>query len=487
MKTTTRYILLIIGLICTLTSLAQYNPDKVCRIENGELIFSLNLKWSEKEKKEISVLFDLDSTLMAKAYTAIPEIVVGNVTWKVKKVKPNLVELSKPIQSKPAQSKDGKILKNDDVYLVIDQWSNFTGKTKESSVVFGVNNFALSYVFTYRSDNAMFYLPAYQSANKVYIAGTFNGWSTTQTPMKAVKDGWMVNLDLKPGKYAYKFIIDGKWTTDPNNKLRERDGDGEYNSIVYCCNHRFELKGHKEAQKVVVTGNFYTWNPRGIAMNKTSDGWSLPIYLRDGTYAYKFLVDNEWMHDPANKNTRKDADGYLNSFIKIGEPYLFKLEGFTAADKVVLTGSFNGWSQVELVMDKTDKGWQLPYVVAPGNYEYRFIVDGKWTNDPSNPFTTGSGDTQNSFIALKANHLFTLDKFSEAKSVIVTGNFNGWSTQGYRMTQHDGKWIFPLYLKPGKYIYKFIVDGTWILDPSNKLYEQNEYRTYNSVLWIDPF
>jgi len=41
------------------------------------------------------------------------------------------------------------------------------------------------------------------------------------------------------------------------NKLGERDGIGGYNSIVYCCNHRFELKGYKDVHNVVVTGNFY--------------------------------------------------------------------------------------------------------------------------------------------------------------------------------------------------------------------------------------
>jgi len=125
-------------------------------------------------------------------------------------------------------------------------------------------------------------------------------------------------------------------------------------------------------------------------------------------------------------------------------------------------------------------------VIAPGNYEYKFIVDGDWITDPANPITTQSGDQINSFIALKANHLFELNKFQKAKSVIVSGSFNGWNTQGYKMTRQGEKWILPLFLAPGKYTYKFIVDGTWILDPDNSLYEQNEYNTNNSVLWIEP-
>ena len=482
MKIFTRYTLLLIALFDSLTSLAQYDPDKICHIDNGEIIFSINLKWTEKEKKEVFALFDLDSTLMAQVYQGKLVIKVGGETWNVKKIKPNIAELSKPVQSKNEKS-----LKYDDLSLEIDKWTKFSGNAAETSVIYGINNFEIANTFVFRNNNAWLYLPDFKTAHKVNIAGTFNGWSTTQTPMKAVNSGWTVELKLKPGKYAYKFIVDGQWTKDPRNKLRESDGAGGNNSVIYCPNHVFELKGFRDARKVVVTGNFYGWNPDGLPMKRTADGWSLPIYLRDGTYAYKFLVDKEWMTDPANKEVREDADGNQNSFIGIGESYLFKLDGFTNANKVILTGSFNGWSENELVMNKTQKGWQLPYVVSAGNYEYRFIVDGQWMNDPANPFSTVTGNQVNSFIALKANYLFKLDQFPDAKMVIVTGSFNGWSEEGYRMTRRGGKWILPIFLPPGKYTYKFIVDGKWIVDPFNKLYEQNEFNTNNSVLWIEPF
>jgi len=482
MKTLAYLTLWVVALMfSSLTTQAQLDPEKVCRIDNGQLIFTLNLKWTEKEKKEISMLFDLDSALMAQVYSGKTAITIGNEIWKAKKLQANLVELSKAVQTKA-----DKNIKANDLFLVIDSWTNFPGNTTESTAIYGVNNFEVSNAFVYSSNTAKFYLPGYKSAQKVYISGTFNNWSTTQTPMKPTGNGWMIDLKLKPGKYAYKFIADGRWMTDPSNKLRERGDAGAYNSVVYCYNHLFELKGYKNAHKVVVTGNFYNWNPRGLAMNPTSNGWSLPIYLRDGTYSYKFLVDGDWMTDPANKELRADASGNMNSFIGIGEPYLFKLDGFTTSKKVVLTGSFNGWDENELVMNKTAKGWQLPYVVSAGNYEYKFIADGKWMIDPANPFTSGSGDTQNSFIALKANHIFELSQSLNAKSVIVTGSFNGWNTQGYRMIKQGGKWILPIYLQPGKYTYKFIVDDNWILDPTNKLYEQNEYNTNNSVLWVEP-
>lgn len=477
------YLILLLSalLLGSATARAQFDPDKVCRIDNGELVFRLNLKWTDKEKKELTQLFDLDSTLIVQVYSGKTSVEAHGESWKVKPLPNNWIELTKSLTPKKSSPVDKLI----DLFPIVDNWINFGGNATESPVTFGANNFDPATAFVYRGSTAHFYFSDARNAQNVYISGTFNNWSTSRTPMKFTGNGWMIDLKLKPGKYDYKYIIDGRWTTDPANKQRERGEAGAYNSIVYCTNHLFKLNGYPNARKVVVTGNFYGWNPRGVALNHSSTGWELPVYLHDGTYAYKFVIDGQWMTDPANKSARPDADGNMNSFLEIGEPYLFKLDGFTSAKKVILTGSFNGWNETELLMQKTAKGWQLPYVVAPGSYEYKFIVDGKWTTDPGNPFTTGSGDTTNSFMALKANHVFELDAYPDARSVLLSGSFDNWNPEGYRMIREAGKWIFPIYLAPGKYTYKFIVDGNWILDPANKLYEGNEYGTNNSVLWVE--
>jgi len=462
-------------------TLAQLNPDNVCRIDKGQLIFTLNLKWTEKEKKEVSELFDLDSVLLTHVYNGESNIDYNDEHWKVKKLSANLVELSKSVQHDEPENRFGL----DVLFQVIDSWFNFTGNEVETSTGFGSNDFDNSKVFIYENGVARFYLQGFKEAGNVFISGTFNNWSTSQTPMKFTGNGWAIELKLDPGKYEYKFIVDGSWMTDPENNLRQRGDAGSDNSVVYCYNYVFKLNGFPNADKVVVTGNFSGWKPQGIAMKRTSDGWSLPVYFSDGTYAYKFLVDGRWMTDPDNPVQRSDANGNINSFISIGTPFTFKLNDHIDANKVVLTGSFNNWNENELVMDKTSTGWQLPYVIGPGNYEYKFIVDGNWMTDPDNPFTTGSDNYTNSFIALKANHVFELDQYLDASQVIVTGNFNNWSTKDYRMIKDKGKWIFPMYLKPGKYVYKFIVDGNWIIDPKNKLFEENGQGTNNSVLWMN--
>ena len=481
MKKTIVYLMLFIALVFTSTgAYAQIDVDKVCRIENGQLIFTLNLQWKENEKKEVAETFDLDSALIARVYKGETNISINNEQWKVRKLSGNRVELSKPVEDK-TETKLGI----SDLFQVIDNWINAGWNENKTTSGFGANDFTSSKAFIYQNGVARFFLPGFNTAGKVYISGTFNNWSPSQTLMKFTGSGWSADLKLSPGRYEYKYIVDGRWMTDPENNLKERNDAGSNNSVVYCYNHVFRLKGYPNAGKVVVTGNFYEWNPRGWPMKQTSGEWSLPVYLSDGTYAYKFIVDGKWMTDPANPVVRTDADGNENSFLSIGKPYMFTLKGYVSAKKVILTGSFNNWNENELVMDKTPTGWQLPYVIGPGIYEYKFITDGKWMIDPENPFTTGKGNYTNSVMVLNPNHIFELQNHQNAVNVVVTGSFNNWNPEGYRMIKENGKWIFPMVLKPGKYLYKFIVDGEWIVDPANTLFEQNRQGTYNSILWIN--
>ena len=53
-------------------------------------------------------------------------------------------------------------------------------------------------------------------AGIVYLAGTFNGWDTAATALTRRADGtWATTLDLPPGRYEYKFVVDGRWCCDP--------------------------------------------------------------------------------------------------------------------------------------------------------------------------------------------------------------------------------------------------------------------------------
>ncbi len=75
------------------------------------------------------------------------------------------------------------------------------------------------------------------NAKSVYLVGDFNEWNTSATPMKRDAEGlWSVIIPLAPGKYQYKFFVDGKYEQDPTNPVTE----GPYgNSVIkVAANYR---------------------------------------------------------------------------------------------------------------------------------------------------------------------------------------------------------------------------------------------------------
>ena len=49
-------------------------------------------------------------------------------------------------------------------------------------------------------------------ARAVFLVGSFNNWDAKANPMSQTADGqWLTVLDLPPGFYHYKFLVDGRW------------------------------------------------------------------------------------------------------------------------------------------------------------------------------------------------------------------------------------------------------------------------------------
>jgi 1,4-alpha-glucan branching enzyme len=66
------------------------------------------------------------------------------------------------------------------------------------------------------TEKIKFVFPA-PEAGKVSLAGDFNNWDTLASSMKKDKKGiWQVIVNLKPGRYEYRFFVDEKWEKDPS-------------------------------------------------------------------------------------------------------------------------------------------------------------------------------------------------------------------------------------------------------------------------------
>ena len=80
---------------------------------------------------------------------------------------------------------------------------------------------------------------------------------------------------------------------------------------------------------------------------------------------------------------------------------IFSLES-PDAKEVILMGDFNQWNPKKHPMKKDNNGvWNKTTMLFPGTYEYRFMVDGQWINDPKNKQTrVNRFGTNNNFIVV---------------------------------------------------------------------------------------
>ncbi|MDD5772521.1 MAG: glycogen-binding domain-containing protein [bacterium] len=81
----------------------------------------------------------------------------------------------------------------------------------------------------------------------------------------------------------------------------------------------------------------------------------------------------------------------------------------------------------------------------------------------------------------KKKVLFLLNA-PDAKEVLLTGDFNSWKEAGLKMEKgNNGEWSTEVNLEPGRYEYKFIVDGQWWTDPLNTSTVTNSVGSLNSL------
>ena len=91
------------------------------------------------------------------------------------------------------------------------------------------------YTKTKKKCRVTFKYPNHEQAGSAVLAGGFNGWSVTDTPMNRLKDGsFSVTLSLKANcSYTFRYVLDGThWVNDPAADEYAANEYGESNSVV---------------------------------------------------------------------------------------------------------------------------------------------------------------------------------------------------------------------------------------------------------------
>ncbi len=169
------------------------------------------------------------------------------------------------------------------------------------------------------------------------------------------------------------------------------------------------------------------------------------------------------------------------------------------ARMVYLSGNFNNWSLLPMYRNsfgvfyyilpirEVERG--VRFNSSDFTYKYKFRVDGIWVHDPSNKLRVddGLGGYMSEFrprgedinrrisvrvLKEKTRRDERLVEFAvylpNVKNLSLVGNFNNWNPEhDFLVKGKDGIFRLRLRLKPGKYVYKYIADGRWILDRYN--------------------
>ncbi len=465
-----RYYLVVVTMILATCLFAQV-PVKSYTIKNGKMYIALGKNLGKNALDSFVAKYDLyDLDLKNFVRTGNPDS-LNKLGWKIDINNNELFIISKPLMgfdnfTDPADK------------ILMTQKEDFSARFPAISnqVHFGYNRFKNKYPFAVSGEVVTFFLRGNTNARKVTLAGSFNNWQPRALPMLQTDSGWIAKVKLGTGKYWYKFVIDDGWRIDSDNFKIENDGLGNDNSVYFKTNYVFKLEGLTNAKKVFLAGSFNNWKKNDLWMQRTFTGWAIPVYLSEGTHTYRFNADGVWFIDPANPDKMPNEYNDFNSVLRIGTPYEFKLDGHSEAKKIVLLGSFNNWKDNELFMIKTATGWRLPYTLGPGNYQYNLKIDGQ---QAVNALTKS-----NMALVIAPNFTFRLKGFANAKIVCLAGDLNDWNLTSFQMTRVGDEWIFKAHLNAGKHPYKFVVDGKWMRDPGNKLWEQNEFNTGNSIVWV---
>ena len=67
----------------------------------------------------------------------------------------------------------------------------------------------------------------------VSVVGTFNDWKSGATPLNRGGTGkWARELAVAPGRYEYRFVVDGRWVDAPDAKAYVPNPHGGRNAVL---------------------------------------------------------------------------------------------------------------------------------------------------------------------------------------------------------------------------------------------------------------
>ncbi len=147
-----------------------------------------------------------------------------------------------------------------------------------------ISNKKITVTFNYKTN---------ENPKKVNLFGSFNGWNRENIPMEEIAKGeYQASVELDPGRYEYKYFIDGKEILDPANPVTAPNGIGGFNSIIVI--------------KSKNTGKFFL---HVLGLKTAKDNNIFSYYLEDVSHP-KLTLEKKSVF--ALLNNHKISDKFIN-------------------------------------------------------------------------------------------------------------------------------------------------------------------------------
>ncbi|MBK7213134.1 MAG: T9SS type A sorting domain-containing protein [Bacteroidales bacterium] len=301
------------------------------------------------------------------------------------------------------------------------------------------------------------------SADGIHIAGDFQGWNTTTTPMSLLSGGtYSATVYLDKGSYhEYKFINGNSWAGEEivPSECGADNGSGGFNRFlnvplndtilgsicfstcgpcVPMVQVTFQVDMSQQqvsADGIHLVGDFQGWNPATTAMLETSPGvYATTVSLENSsTHQYKFVNGNSWAGEESVPSICgvDNGSGGFNRSVTLGisnatiplvcfsscqvclpPPATINVtfrvnlsQQVVAAEGVHLVGDFQGWDTDSTMMTHTGNGiYSVILALEEGTeHQYKFLNGNTYDGEEIVPAECGVDNETggfNRFVAL---------------------------------------------------------------------------------------
>ncbi|MDZ7725824.1 MAG: alpha-amylase family glycosyl hydrolase [candidate division KSB1 bacterium] len=190
--------------------------------------------------------------------------------------------------------------------------------------------------------------PMISGVEQVYLAGSFNDWKSGELLMTDPdQDGmFQTHITLPPGRYLYKFVVDGKWLTDPNAQDYESDGHGGRNAVILVDSSFARVTFERGDGSILTTNIPLDVSYRMIhPFSPDSFYFQIPVHRKDIQSAELYISKKgERMQYTLRKTGHDEKFEYWGTHLSVQAPFSFTFLLTDADAEVYATKT--GWNSV---------------------------------------------------------------------------------------------------------------------------------------------